>query len=70
MRHDGYFTKKGFSFSLNVLAPTIHITKPVNELLFDGYQDPYVDLAHIFSSSEDSSSIPDRVGFLYNVSLF
>lgn len=69
MRHKSYFTKRGYSFSLNLLAPTIHVTKPASELLFDGYQDPYTDLAQILPPLDDSPPAPDRVGFLYNVSL-
>ncbi|KAF2901036.1 hypothetical protein ILUMI_05148, partial [Ignelater luminosus] len=65
LRYESYFKKKGFSFSLGVLSPTLHIVKPVGQLLFDGYEDPYVDIYNALPFLKDNSPDIDRVGFLY-----
>lgn len=45
LRHWSYFMKKGFSYSLSGFSPKIHITKPVGESLFTGYEDPLMRIA-------------------------
>uniref|UniRef100_A0A1Y1K1C6 Scavenger receptor class B member 1 n=1 Tax=Photinus pyralis TaxID=7054 RepID=A0A1Y1K1C6_PHOPY len=60
-----YFMKRGFSHTLSAVAPNAHIVKTVGELLFDGYDDPLVDIAATFPFL--STGIPsfDKFGWFY-----
>lgn len=60
-----YFLKRGFSHTLAAVAPDVHIVRTVGELLFDGYDDPLVDIAAAFPFL--SAGIPsfDKFGWFY-----
>lgn len=60
--------KKGFSLSLAAIAPTIDITRSVGQLLFQGYEDPYVDMANTLPFLAETLPPFDKFGWFYTVS--
>lgn len=66
--------KKGFSFSLSSLSPTIHVTKSVGEILFYGYEDPLMKMANLFPFLADVNTInidisDSKFGWFHAVSI-
>ncbi|CAH0555939.1 unnamed protein product [Brassicogethes aeneus] len=61
-----YFVKKGLSVALKSMASKIHITKTVGELLFEGYEDPLLNMARNMPFLAGSSMPPmDKFGWFY-----
>ena len=65
-------TKFGLGTALMALSETLFVTKPVHELLFDGYTDPFIELVDRLKKSpwwpaNLNIPFPDRVGFFYGV---
>lgn len=54
-----FFLQKGVSVALRTYKQEIHITKTVQELLFDGYEDDMVTMSTIFSNETPY----DKIGF-------
>lgn len=59
-QNSNYFFQKALSFTLSSYKQKIHVTKSVEELLFEGYEDDMVT----FSKSFENDTPFDRVGFL------
>ncbi|KAK4875495.1 hypothetical protein RN001_011917 [Aquatica leii] len=60
-----YFMKRGFSHTMTAIAPDAHIVRSVGELLFDGYDDPFVNLASTFPFLAESIPQFDKFGWFY-----
>ncbi|KRT84850.1 hypothetical protein AMK59_2246 [Oryctes borbonicus] len=64
-----YVLRKGFDFSLSALSTTLEKVTTVGELLFDGYEDKLISLAH---SMPQMKSLPipnyNKFGWFYEVS--
>lgn len=63
-RNWGYWMKKGFQLSLSSVAPEIHITKTIGEIVFDGYEDFFVSFS---KAVPFLSNLPqmDKFGWFY-----
>ncbi|XP_039283891.1 protein croquemort isoform X2 [Nilaparvata lugens] len=62
VRYKSKFEQRTTSLALTLMSQGVHVTKPVRQLLFDGYSDPLVTLGHTFSSA---NSPFDRFGWFY-----
>ncbi|CRL01976.1 CLUMA_CG015303, isoform A [Clunio marinus] len=56
----GYFRQKAVSMAFSTYKEEVHITKTIQELLFDGYEDDMVKLSTIFTNDTPFT----RVGYL------
>jgi scavenger receptor class B protein 1 len=64
-----YMVRKGVSFSLRGITPTVHVTRTVEELLFKGFPDTLMKLAKTFPFFVDADIPPwERFGWFYMVS--
>lgn len=52
MRHSNKFVKKIINFMLNREGGKLHVTKPVGEWIFDGFQDDLVDFLKLFNTTK------------------
>lgn len=63
MRFQSYFVKKPVSFALTALSK-LYATKPVGQILFDGYEEPILrSLSYL-----PIPSVMDKFGLFYGVS--
>ncbi|KAF5278411.1 hypothetical protein FQA39_LY05900 [Lamprigera yunnana] len=60
-----YFLKRGFSHTLMAVAPNVHIVKTIGELLFDGYEDPFVKMASTLPFLAEGIPQFDKFGWFY-----
>lgn len=60
-RFQNFWTKKLLSLGLSTKSVELYVTKPVRELLFDGYEDPVLGLL----SKLPFLGVPDKGGFFY-----
>ncbi|KAJ3643118.1 hypothetical protein Zmor_025850 [Zophobas morio] len=61
-----YFVRKGLSLSLSSITPTIHLTRRVGQMLFEGYKDPMITVAKTLPFLAGTSLPPwDRFGWFY-----
>jgi scavenger receptor class B protein 1 len=61
-----YMVRKGVSFSLRGITPTVHVTRTVEELLFKGFPDTLMKLAKTFPFFVDADIPPwERFGWFY-----
>ncbi|XP_057664273.1 protein peste-like isoform X1 [Diorhabda carinulata] len=60
-RFQNFWTKKMMSLGLSSKSVKLYVTKPVRELLFDGYEDPVLGLL----SKLPFFGAPDKGGFFY-----
>ncbi|RZC34759.1 croquemort-like, partial [Asbolus verrucosus] len=61
-----YLIRKGLSMSLSSITPTIHLTRTVSEMLFEGYKDPLITMAKSLPFLAGNSLPPwDRFGWFY-----
>lgn len=67
-----YVMQKQVSMGLNLYNQQSYVIKEARELLFDGYQEDLIDMAHEMSKmGAFKLNIPyDRFGWLYGVSFF
>ncbi|CAH0406780.1 unnamed protein product [Chilo suppressalis] len=62
----GYFQQKGLSMGLAMFGQRVSVSKTARELLFDGYEDPLLDLAKSLPASTTGGAPPvDRFGWFY-----
>lgn len=69
-RHWGYMMQKQVSMGLNLYQHQAFITKEARELLFEGYEDDLIDMAHEVAKFGNpfKLNIPyDRFGWFYQV---
>ncbi|XP_047530543.1 protein peste-like isoform X1 [Vanessa atalanta] len=65
-RHWGFLRQKGLSMGLAMFGHGMSISRLAGELLFDGYEDPLLDLAKSLPSSTTGGAPPvDRFGLFY-----
>jgi hypothetical protein len=61
---------KGIELSLAFYGQKLHITKNASQWLFEGYEDPIINVAKEIASFLGVGDIPfDRFGWFYKVSL-
>jgi hypothetical protein len=62
---------KGIELSLAFYGQKLHVTKNASQWLFEGYEDPIINVAKEIASFLGVGDIPfDRFGWFYKVSLF
>lgn len=62
--------QRSFSLTLVTISPEVHIIKPIGQLLFEGYEDPFVDIALTLPFIADTLPPFDKFGWFYTVSIF
>ncbi|KAJ8898075.1 hypothetical protein PR048_003435 [Dryococelus australis] len=63
-----YFLQKPMSIAFSTLGQEVHVTKPVGELLFDGYSDPVISMGSSFPLPPEIKIPYDKFGWFYQVS--
>lgn len=62
--------KAGFSFSSRQSSDTVHIAKTVGDVLFNGYDDPLIEMGKMIPSAWGLNMPPfDKFGWFYTVIL-
>ncbi|XP_061382843.1 protein peste-like [Danaus plexippus] len=65
-RHWGFIQQKGLSMGLAMLGQGFSVTRTAEELFFEGYEDPFLDIARILPSTTTGGAPPvDRFGLFY-----
>ncbi|XP_077284882.1 protein peste-like [Arctopsyche grandis] len=64
-RYWNYIRQKGLSMGLTIFNQEISVTKTARELLFDGYDDPLLDLAKSLPQKETNAPPVDKFGWFY-----
>jgi len=60
---------KGVELSMAFFGQQVHVTKTANEWLFEGYEDPIINVAKDIASILNIGDIPfERFGWFYQVS--
>lgn len=65
VRNSNFFLKKGLQFVLTTFARTIHLTKPVGDILFNGYDDPLLTLGNKMPFLSSELKAYDKFGWFY-----
>lgn len=66
LRHGDFFSQKGLSMILAMSGNGMSVSRLAGELLFEGYDDPLLDLAKTLPSSTTGGAPPvDRFGLFY-----
>jgi scavenger receptor class B protein 1 len=60
-----YFLRKGLSVSLSSMAPNVYLTRTVSQMLFEGYEDPLINMARSLPFLGNSVPGWDRFGWFY-----
>lgn len=62
------FKLKGIEIALALYGQKLHVTKTANQWLFEGYEDPIIDVAKGIASILGVGDVPfDRFGWFYMV---
>ncbi|KOB79183.1 Scavenger receptor class B member 4, partial [Operophtera brumata] len=65
-RHWGYLQQKGLSMGLAMFGQGVSVTKTAGQMLFEGYEDPLLDLAKSLPASTTGGAPPvDKFGWFY-----
>jgi scavenger receptor class B protein 1 len=64
-----YFLRKGLSVSLSSMAPNVYLTRTVSQMLFEGYEDPLINMARSLPFLGNSVPGWDRFGWFYTVQI-
>lgn len=66
----GFIRQKGLAMGLAMFGHHLSISKLATELLFEGYDDPLLDLAKSLPASATGGAPPvDKFGLFYGVSI-
>ena len=65
LRNENYFLKRGVQAALSLKGVQHHITRTVKEVLFDGYEDFFLNLGHQFPIIDMPQM--DKFAWLYKV---
>lgn len=64
-RHWPFFMKKGLQYSIRAFAPEIHVTKRAGDILFAGYNDPFVTMSYNIPIDMGAPKL-DKFAWFYN----